>query len=307
MLNEERSIAAFLSSVRSQTRSPDQIVLVDGGSTDRTVELVRDFIQRGMPVELHILPGANRSRGRNLAVSLAKNPLIAMSDVGAVLQPDWLDKIVAPMEKDAQVDVVAGYYRPIPGSLLEQAVAFALVPGADEVDPARFLPSGRSVAFRKEVFERAGGYPEKQSHNEDTPFGLKLRRIGARFFFQPEAIALWLPRAHPLSLFRQYSRYALGDGQCGIWFPHYTKACLALLCLLIVLALGTITRFAWCVLAAGIAAYWLRYLMRSRRRGASWLAAFISPADILIVDAAHVCGYGAGFLQRALRRAKPCE
>lgn len=298
MLNEERSIAAFLSSVRSQTRSPDQIVLVDGGSTDRTAEIVGEFIEQGMPVELHILAGANRSRGRNHAVSVAEDPVIAMSDVGSVLQADWLEKIVAPFEADSTVDVVAGYYRPTPRSLPEQAVAFALVPSSGEVDPSRFLPSGRSVAFRKEAFERVGGYPEEQSHNEDTPFALELRRIGARFFFEPGAIVLWQPRANPFALFRQYARYALGDGQCGIWFPHYFKAYLALAFLLGVLAAILFSPFGWCFLIAGAATYWLRYFSRSRRRGASWLAALISPAAVLTVDAAHICGYSLGLVCR---------
>jgi glycosyltransferase involved in cell wall biosynthesis len=301
MLNEERSIANFLSSVRSQTRPPDEIVLVDGGSTDRTVQIVRDFIEQGMPIELHVLAGANRSRGRNRAISLAKNPIIAMSDVGSVLEPDWLERIVAPFEADPGVDVVAGYYRPVPRSVLEQAAAFALVPGPDEVDPAKFLPSGRSVAFRKEAFQRTGGYPENQSHNEDTPFALEMRRIGARFFFEPRAVALWQPRANPFSLFRQYFRYALGDGQCGFWFPHYLKAFLGLAFLLAVLAIISVFRFGWCFLAAGAATYWLRYLSRSRRRGASWPAGLISPAAVLVVDAAHICGYTTGLVQRRMR------
>jgi len=292
---EARSAVDFLESIRRQTRSPDEVIIADAGSTDGTVQIIESF-QEKMPVALVVVQGANRSRGRNAAIERAKGDVIACADAGCRLDEHWLETIVAPLEEGA--DAVAGYYQPDARGLLEQAVAAATIPAADEVNAATFLPSSRSIAFRKWVWDAAGRYPEHLSHNEDTAFAIALRRVtsppAGGMVFQPRALVYWRPRGSLSGVFVQFFRYALGDGQCGLWFPHYTKAYLLAAVGLGLLAAGFANRAGWFGLAALAACYEIRYALRSRRRGAGPLAAAVGGVVMAMVDAAHVLGYLPG-------------
>lgn len=294
---EAAAIDEFLDAVLSQTRQPDEIVIVDGGSDDGTVDRIRERIAAGAAVKLVVEPGANRARGRNRAIQETRADIIAVSDVGARPREDWFERIVAPLEADTAVDVVAGYYEADTRTAWEAAVAAATVPTAGEVRVENFLPSARSVAFRRSAWEKAGGYPEQFWHNEDTPFGLALRRAGAIFVFEPRAIVLWRPQATPWGLFRQFYRYALGDAEAGIWFRHYTKAYLV-----VGAVAGLAVAAKWWLLAGwllgGLAlAYWARHAARAFRRTKSPGAALLAPLANVIVDVANVVGYTCGVLR----------
>ena len=88
--NEERSIGPLLGSLIAQSRQPEEIIIVDAGSTDRTQEIISDYLARGLPAKLIVEPGASRSRGRNLAIEQARGEIIACIDAGCLAKRDWL-------------------------------------------------------------------------------------------------------------------------------------------------------------------------------------------------------------------------
>lgn len=303
VLQEADSIAEFMDSIVVQTRRPDRIVIADGGSTDGTVDIARARESR-LPITVIVLPGANRSRGRNAAIEACDAPLIACADAGCSLNPTWLEAISRPLFERPEVDVVAGYYEPHPRTLMERAAAAALVPRSDEVDPETFLPSSRSIAFRRSAWERAGRYPEWTPFNEDTVFDVALKRAGAKFLFEPRAVVRWRPQGRPARIFRQFFRYARGDGLSALWFGHYAKAYAELFVAGAIIGLGCALNAWWLAgLAALVGLYWLRGARRARRRGADLAAALLAPAAMAVVDAAHVCGYTLGVGQRGLLAA----
>jgi glycosyltransferase involved in cell wall biosynthesis len=193
--NEAGSIGAVLESLRTQTRPPDEVVIVDGGSTDDTPAVIRAWATgAGWPVRLIEQPGANISEGRNAAIAAAAGPIIAATDAGVRLPADWLATLVAPFAGPGgdAVDVASGFFAPDPQTPFERAMGATVLPVVGDIKPEQFLPSSRSVAFRKTAWATAGGYPEWLDYSEDLIFDLALRAAGCRFVFVPEAVALFL-------------------------------------------------------------------------------------------------------------------
>src|SRR4051794_18303940 len=91
LLNEASTIQRLLNSINAQTRQPDEIVIVDAGSSDSTVNIIDTWsASTALPVQLILVPGANISRGRNVAIERASNDVIAVTDGGCALKDDWL-------------------------------------------------------------------------------------------------------------------------------------------------------------------------------------------------------------------------
>ncbi len=181
--NERHSIERLLTSLAQQTRRPDEVVICDGGSTDGTVAAIQAYQQRcpdQLP-NLHVLvePGANISRGRNVAIAAAAGPLIAVTDAGVRLSPVWLEQLVAPWATSSadQPLAVAGFFLPDAKGVFQTAMAATVLPLVEDIDPEKFLPSSRSVAFTKAAWAQMGGYPEWLDYCEDLIFDLKMNRL----------------------------------------------------------------------------------------------------------------------------------
>jgi glycosyltransferase involved in cell wall biosynthesis len=317
VLNEGAAIDALLASMAAQIRLPDEIRLVDGGSTDDTVARARAWAARGLPLTVDVRPGAGISAGRNAAIAATSAPLVAVTDAGVRLAPDWLAQLTRPFA-DPGVDMVAGFFRAAPRTAFEYALGATTLPTEQDVVPTRFLPSSRSVAFRRAAWQRVGGYPEWLDYGEDLVFDLALRRAGARFVWAPQAIAHFRPRQSLPAFFRQYYRYARGDGKALLWpWRHAIRYASygALLALLATIARAGRRPAGWAA-AATIAVGAALYLRQPYRRLAcpedpalrvsdwrdrlrilAWL-----PVLRLTGDLAKMLGYPVGRLWRRQRR-----
>ena len=111
VLNEGQSIKNLLDSLAAQTHLPDEVVFVDGGSTDDTVATLKQVADdEKLPIRVIVEPGANISRGRNIAIKAAAGPIIASTDAGVRLDKHWLEELVKPFQTDAPPSVVAGFF-----------------------------------------------------------------------------------------------------------------------------------------------------------------------------------------------------
>lgn len=222
--NEERSVKDLLDSLYSQHKKPDEIIFVDGGSTDNTVETIRSCSSGDIPVKLIEAKGVNIARGRNIAINNARYDHIVSIDAGCRADKYWLRNFMDTFENDPLIDVTAGFFLPDARSIYEDVAGNLLYPRKDLMDPENFLPPGNSIAFKKSCWERAGGYPEWLDTGEDCYFDLKLKETGAKFAFARNAIVYWRPRPTLYKLFKQYFFYAKGSAQAGITYKTTFKA-----------------------------------------------------------------------------------
>ena len=291
-------IEEFLGSVALQTRAPDEVIVVDGGSTDGTVELLRSADN----VTLIEEPGANIARGRNVAIGAAAHDVIAVSDADCVLDPAWLERILTPIEAGA--DVSMGFYEPVTDGFLQECLASVSLPfDAADVDHATFMPSARSVAFRRGAIESAGGYPEWLDIGEDMWVNHRWRELRLDMRFVPDAVVRWRLRPTMRATWVQYFRYARGDAQAGMYPERHAIRFVVYAGLGAAIASGR--RWPKVLAAAGAVAYARGPVLRAWRRLPDTHERAIStvtvPALMGWIDTAKIAGYAAGLIDRAKR------
>lgn len=213
VLNEEENIDKFFKSLFSQTFLPDKVVVVDGGSNDRTVEKIQEQIDKNKKkITIKLLTRiGNRSTGRNFAIKNSSSEIILATDFGCTLDKNWIENISAPFE-DSKIDIVAGFYKPVSSNVFKKCLSTYTCVMSDRLNEDDFLPSSRSIAFRKKVWQK-NKYPQWLDTCEDLVFAKKLKDKGARFMFVKNAIVYWEQKNNLKEAFFQFLAYAKGDGR----------------------------------------------------------------------------------------------
>jgi len=312
VLNESESIIRLLESLKAQSRPPDQVVIVDGGSTDGTLAVLEAYAKRGT-LSLRVLsrPGSNISQGRNAAIDAAQGEIIAVTDAGVRLDPDWLQELVAPFA-DAYIQVVSGTFMADPQTPFEVAMGATVLPAPSELRPDRFLPSSRSVAFRKEAWRTVEGYPDWLDYGEDLIFDLNLQERYGRFALARKATVYFRPRSTMRAFFCQYYRYARGDGKADLWRKRHAIRYATYLGALPALVFLVVWHSPWWLLAlaCGGAVYTATpYRRLSRMIGSlSWVqrlyVAALVPCIRAVGDVAKMIGYPVGWVWRLRHRSE---
>jgi hypothetical protein len=186
-------------------------------------------------------------------------------------------------------------------------MAVVNLPDADEVDPNRFMPSGRSVAFTRAAIDAAGGYPEWLDIGEDMYVDLAWRRLGLEMRFAPDAVVNWRLRPTLRETWIQYFRYARGDAIAGMYPDRHA------------LRFGVYSAglYAWSTRGAlrkvaalaGLGAYVAGPMRRAATRFEDPMtrarALGAVPALMAFVDAAKMAGWLAGTAERGRGTAEP--
>jgi glycosyltransferase involved in cell wall biosynthesis len=222
VLNEVDDIPSLVASLTDQTLIAAEVVIVDGGSTDGTWEWLLNAKSqypslvpiRDESCNLKQSPGPI-ARGRNVAIAAATSEVVACADAGCTYRPEWLANLTAPILSGAAEYAVGGSCLD-PASPTVWDIASAPFFGV-KLNPNESTKSctARSMAFRKELWQRAGGFPESILLGEDTLFDAKVRNLVTPAFVD-RAKAFYRPRHALRSALSQLASYAIADGTLGI-------------------------------------------------------------------------------------------
>ncbi len=306
--NEGLALPGLLESLANQTRPPDEVIFCDGGSTDDTLAVLESY-RHQLPLRVIEAPGSNISRGRNIAIDAAAGPIIAATDAGVVLNPEWLAELVRPIENEGTI-VVSGWFEADPRTNFEAVMGATVLPALSDVDPEKFLPSSRSIAYLKRAWQEVGGYPEWLDYSEDLVFDLALRKRYGRFAFAPGAVAQFRPRGDLRAFASQYYLYARGDGKADLWPKrHAVRYLTYLIGLPIIASLIRAGRLAgWALLLFGGGIYCRRPAQRLWSLTWPWppwsrfAAMALIPLLRVVGDVAKMIGYPVGRYWRLRNR-----
>lgn len=211
--NEELTILKLLRSIVEQSQKPDEIVIVDGGSSDNTVDTIKTFMRNeDIPLKMIVENNANIARGRNIAIKNAKYDLIVGTDGSCRLDENWLKNITDPFNKDEKLEVVFGWNKVIGKSIIGKCLAEFFEYQFKKVTVNEL--SARSVAFKKSAWEKVGGYPEQLTlTGEDALFFVDLERE-CKCLISKNAVAKWEHGRETLrKIFKMFYLYGIGEAE----------------------------------------------------------------------------------------------
>jgi len=219
VLNEEGSIGSLLESVSAQSRLPDEVVVCDAGSTDRTLQVLEEW-QRvsGLVVKILVRPGINIAGGRNAAIQEAVHDVIAVTDGGCVLDYRWLERMCAHLAGDGNREVVYGGSVARGRRMAGRAFADLYNTKTNGTTLTNTEHSSRSVAFTKSAWAKVGGYPEGLTlAGEDTAFFAELDK-SHRTTIARDALVHWFHGTNTLrTIYRVHLRNSIGEAEAGLW------------------------------------------------------------------------------------------
>jgi len=303
VLNEGDNVRELLEALLSQSRRPDQIVIVDGGSRDDTIAIIEEARQREPLIRLLVVPGVNIAEGRNIAIAEASSEVVAVTDGGCRPAPDWLEEMIRPFEDDSSVDAVAGNIIVEGRSEFERCSGLLSTPKFDDAEANQTgMFYGRCSAFRKQLWLTVGGYPEWLYTAEDSLFALAAKRRGFKAVYAPAAKLRWRPRPNLRKTAKMFFLYGRGNGRIGWGSLNGTWYWMRFYIVILVLLVAA-WWFPWAALGAigvaGLVAYRLlganRYAYeRTREIRTRWL---YIPAIIIARNFCSNLGYLVGHLE----------
>ncbi len=224
--NEQKNISDCLNALCNQDMvDPYQILVVDGGSTDRTLDIVREFVRSFPFVRLLDNPCRFISHARNIGWQSAVTPLIVYTDADCVVPLQWLNRLIEAYHRHKcshpeLVAVGSGNRPPSEGDFYQSlAIVLGSFFGNRGSVQGKLFAENRWVAhiptlnilYERCALARVGGFDENMgSIGEDEDLNCRLAKLGGRILYIPEATLIHKQRSTWRSWCRNMRVYGYG-------------------------------------------------------------------------------------------------
>ncbi len=303
--NEEKYIEKLLLFYKNAVPADKELFLIDGGSTDRTREIIMQHSLHDASIVVLDNPKKFVPFALNSAIPHCKGEYIVRLDAHTLYAPDYFEKILLTF-KVSGADIVGGPMRAIGRSDFQCAVAHATSTpfgvGNSQFHFENYKGYTDSVylgAWKKDIFKSIGLFDEQMIRNQDDEFHYRAKSAGFKIFQDPAIVSHYFPRDSLKTLARQYFEYGLYKPlvlkkiKSEIKLRHIIPVVFVLYCLalpmgLLITPLYGIPLVAYSVLLLGFSFF----------NKLNWMARIHC---LLIYPTLHVA-YGLGFLKGLLKK-----
>lgn len=310
--NGESTLKECLNSIFRQNYSSVnfEVIVVDGGSTDRTVSIVQQY-----PVRLIVDKGGTIAHGRNLGIQASSGEYVAFTDSDCTVEKDWLTSLIVELQNNADVIAVGGpnlvsdFDAPLGkviGYMQETFIGSGGSPQSYALKDSKYVYSlaNCNAMYRKKVLLEES-FDDKLNVGEDCELNYRLTRKGYSFLYLPNAV-VWHSRPQGFKAFFK-KMFSYGDAMAKVtkkhkrivrWFAPIPS--IALFALLIdLLFIGMFPVMAYVALA--VLSLYAAVLLGSTIKVYSRYPCRASLFVILLLPLQHIA-YASGFLNGILRR-----
>lgn len=215
MRDEERVIAQCLRSVLDQDYPQDrmEVLVVDGGSEDRSAEIVVEFSSKYPAIKLLDNPKLSAPAGLNLGIREARGEVIVRVDGHCLLEPDYVSQCVKHL-RETGADNVGGLMQARGKGYVAETIALAINSffgsGGSKFHYAsqeQYVDTVYLGAFRRSVFDKVGFFNERLIRNQDYELNYRIRAAGGAVFLSPAIRSSYYGRTTFRDLWHQYFQY----------------------------------------------------------------------------------------------------
>jgi hypothetical protein len=204
--NGEGYLATCLSSLLKSSYKDFEVILVDDGSVDGSLEIIQKFLKKDKRLKLvRNKKNLGAAASRNKAIKVAKGEILVFLDNDTEVDRDWLGELVKPLfgdksigaaqslildfEKRNLIQMAGGLLMPQTGWLLPFYQWEKYQKVKNKLREREIVAISASLAVRKEVFEKIGGFDEKEAvYTEDLDFCWRVWVAGYKIVLAPKSI-----------------------------------------------------------------------------------------------------------------------
>ena len=195
--------------------TPQQIIVVDGGSTDGTLDIVHKLREQFSSIQLINNPDKYVANGLNLAIPLCKTDVIVRMDAHSVYEMDYFKSIINTF-LTVEADIVGGPTNTAFNSPTQEAIAYVYTSpfgmGNSSVHNLNYEGYTDSVTFgawKTAIFKTTGLFDTTLKRNQDDEFHYRAKQLGFKIYQTPKIKLKYFPRNSFRALFKQYFQFGL--------------------------------------------------------------------------------------------------
>ena len=180
-LNEEKYLPLLLNCLLNQDYKNFEVIISDGGSTDKTIEVAKKY-QTSLNLKVLNSPCTGVSFQRNFAASLSKFDNLIFLDADTQIKKDFLLTLKNYLEKHPEISALTSYNVPISNNLIDKLVYgffnIFILNAFQKINP---VAVGTFIYVKKEVFNKVKGFDNNFNYGEDANFVKRVAKSGYKF------------------------------------------------------------------------------------------------------------------------------
>jgi 2-polyprenyl-3-methyl-5-hydroxy-6-metoxy-1,4-benzoquinol methylase/glycosyltransferase involved in cell wall biosynthesis len=228
--NEGENLSNIFSSIENQSLKPDELIIIEHGSIDNTVQEIEKFMRNySGKTHIRLVQPTIKSLScqRNKGILEAIHEYIILVDA-CDIPPNLFTNLLGPISEDPSVDLVSAIFYAKQSDNPYWHNKF--IWNWNDLDFNNFLPSAKALLIKKDLFEKVSGFPEFLDYTgEDTLFGIKYQKISKKWVINKAAFVFWDAASTKDKAHKKAYSYGKGDGESGFGdFSYYEPLVISL-------------------------------------------------------------------------------